>query len=519
MVEATFIPFPESVMVGATVVNGFAILCTLALVSVALRVSWLGIRWFIKKDGEQPQEYVFFNTQLGNYAACLLGAMAFNTGAGIMALPWLIGRGITLGTACTAQAFLNQVGTWAAGFFTVMIAVHTFISLVLKRKQSLLVSRSLMAIGWIMSCMMAALPLLVPHPSGEIYGADGLMCGFRSVYAQYRFFLHILPILVASVLSAVLYSIVFLVLRGTLKIHGGIRLTLDPNSRWSRNVEDDTYNRFIARVARSMVWYPVAYVALLVPYSITRLLELSGFLVPFQALVFACACWFMLGVVDAALLYNTFRVLGPAFDARSQAATTRKDLESWGPSAYLEKNQPSNFNGGSRAPITRQKAPRFHMPMPSYSSIESLGSEKGLLSSSSAMSNQKLSYGATAYSQDGRISNPKRSMDKAEALAHSHSPRSSISETYPYPRHVRSPSFAPMPMSADGRVERNQSASSRNTASASGSGSSPFRELRRSLSLASANLYSQATQRLPPRQLALLASRSSPSNSPRASPY
>lgn len=39
----------------------------------------------------------------------------------------------------------------------------------------------------------------------------------------------------------------------------------------------------------------IAYVALLVPYSVLRLLEISGFFVPFQALVFAAVCWFMLG--------------------------------------------------------------------------------------------------------------------------------------------------------------------------------------------------------------------------------
>ena len=65
---------------------------------------------------------------------------------------------------------------------------------------------------------------------------------------------------------------------------------------------------------------------LLVPYSFVRLLDISGFVVSFSAIVFAYMCWFSLGmtfsllficpddwsgVVDVLLLYNTFRILGP----------------------------------------------------------------------------------------------------------------------------------------------------------------------------------------------------------------
>ncbi|KAJ2916631.1 hypothetical protein MD484_g3819, partial [Candolleomyces efflorescens] len=299
-------------MGGAATVNAFAILCTLALLSVALRLIWLAIRSRMAGAEEKPHVYMFFQTQLGNYALCLLLAMTCNTFAGILALPWLIARGITIGTACTTQAVLTQIGTWSSGYFTVTIAIHTFMSLVLKRGQSLLLSRCAMAFGWILAGVIAGLPFFLSKPNGAIYGPDGLMCGIRSAYAQLRFFLHLLPILVASVLSAIFYSVIFLVLRGTIVLQGGIRLSLDPTERW--NGSDDSYNRFLARVARSMVWYPVAYVALLVPYAITRLLQVSGYPVPFQALIFACVCWFMLGVVNVGLLYNTFRVLGPALD-------------------------------------------------------------------------------------------------------------------------------------------------------------------------------------------------------------
>jgi len=120
-------------------------------------------------------------------------------------------------------------------------------------------------------------------------------------------FLHLLPIFIASFLSVILYSLVFLALRGTLKFRGGIKLTLNPEVRWNNREE----NRLLARVARSMLLYPVAYIVLLVPYSFVRLLDISGFDVSLGAIVFAYVCWFSLGVVDVLLLYNTFRILAP----------------------------------------------------------------------------------------------------------------------------------------------------------------------------------------------------------------
>lgn len=61
-------------------------------------------------------------------------------------------------------------------------------------------------------------------------------------------------IFIASILSAVLYSIIFLVLRGTLVIKGGLKLTLDPNERWGGHVGIN-YHHFIASIARSMLWW------------------------------------------------------------------------------------------------------------------------------------------------------------------------------------------------------------------------------------------------------------------------
>jgi hypothetical protein len=90
-----------------------------------------------------------------------------------LSLSHLSGRFV--GTACTTQglsrplqrsrkqkltqasaAVLTQIGTWSSGYFTVIIAIHTFMSLVLKRGQSLLLSRCAMSFGWILAGVIGA---------------------------------------------------------------------------------------------------------------------------------------------------------------------------------------------------------------------------------------------------------------------------------------------------------------------------------------------------------------------------
>lgn len=367
MFNRSFEPFPQSEIAGAIVVNVFAILSTFALVSVAVRVICLNIRQKLSPHSAKPQELVFFNTQLGYYATCLLIGNGFTDIAGLIGLRWLVEKGITKGMLCSAQAFLMQTGTWSTAFFTVSLAVHTFGSLVLRKRQSVLVAALTIAVGWIGSFLLAAAPFIHPqaYRFGPAYGPDDLSCQVRSVYPKTQFFFHLFPIFVTSVLSVILYSVIFLVLRGTLNIQGGIKLTLDPDERWTVGTNAENYHRFVARIARSMLWYPVSYISLLIPYSVVRLLSISGFSVNFGTFLFASICWFMLGVCNVLILYNIFRVLGAGFSSPSQ----RESGLSFGPGGkferltpYWSKEQQSDFT---------EKVAQYRYPAPLHQSPDS----------------------------------------------------------------------------------------------------------------------------------------------------
>ncbi|KAF8072018.1 hypothetical protein FPV67DRAFT_913986 [Lyophyllum atratum] len=371
MSEPRFVPLLKSELGGAVAVNVFALLSTFALVSVACRAIWIGIRQKLSPGSSEPREYIFFNTQLGHYAACLLIANTFVGIAGLIGIRWTAEKGITEGGLCTLQAVVMQIGNWSTAYFTVSIAVHTFNSLVLQRRQSVLVAGITISIGWISAAILAAGPFVDPkqYKFGPAYGAAGLSCGITPVYLKAQFFFHLFPIFVASVFSAILYSLIFLVLRGTLNIRGGIKLTLDPHQRWVSGKVTENYHRFVARIARSMLWYPIAYIALLIPYSVMRLLVISGFSVAFESMIFAYTCWFLLGIVNVLLLYNTFRVLEPAFDTPSQ----RESSLSSGSGGMFVRYEPSQSVEQKRT--LEEKIDRYRYPTPSYRSptIESFG--------------------------------------------------------------------------------------------------------------------------------------------------
>ncbi|EAU85451.2 hypothetical protein CC1G_12975 [Coprinopsis cinerea okayama7 len=223
---------------------------------------------------------------------------------------------------------------------------------------------------------MASVPFILPKPDGDVYGPDGFMCTIRAVYPKAQFMLHVLPILVASILSAIFYSIIYLALRGTLAVKGGVKLSLDPHERWTVAASDN-YQRFIARIASS--------------------------------------------VVNVFLFYNTFRVLEPAFEGTSYA-TSHRDVEK------------SGFYDNSFGPqIEEKKASPFHLPTYVHqrrASTKSNTSSERLLSfhgKSSSQSSLGSSRGSSprGYGRGDILASPQPALQRAEVVAHSH--KSSVS--------------------------------------------------------------------------------------------
>ena len=125
-----------------------------------------------------------------------------------------------------------------------------------------------------MSRASAATPTWILHlPLGPVYGINELSCGISIEHPILSVVLHLLPVsclsltlvcrdsptihqlLLGSVVSVVFYTLLFLILRGTLSIRNGFKLNLNRSHRWSTSsTVTAEYQRFIAAVARSMLW-------------------------------------------------------------------------------------------------------------------------------------------------------------------------------------------------------------------------------------------------------------------------
>lgn len=390
-----FVQVESSMIPGIIVINAFLFISTLALLSVAGRVLYLAIQRLLSSEPlPTPRAFVFFGSQLGYYAACLLLANFINCIAGLLGLPWLLNRGITEGSLCTTQAILMQFGNISTGYFTAAIAVHSFNSLVLRRRQSALMCTIYIAAGWSIAGAISIAPefAISPRP----YGVYWLSCAVKQDQPFLAFLLHLLPIFVASLISALLYSLVFLALRGTLRVKGGVKLQLNPEKRFYQKGEE--YQAFVASLAQTMLWFPVAYVVLLVPYSVTRLLMASQTIlvnIPFPVIVVSYCFWFLLGAVNVFILYKTFRILTPAIDGK---LTSTKDVESFAATKNIQWSMvnPENVNPGPilaekigspetetiGRPILKPLAlSRIHERNFSTGSVESTSSSRGLLAS------------------------------------------------------------------------------------------------------------------------------------------
>ncbi|KAJ8520196.1 hypothetical protein ONZ45_g2995 [Pleurotus djamor] len=269
---------------------------------------------------------------------------------------------------------LMQLGNFSTAYFTIVIAVHTFLTLVLHKRQSLKVCAFTAAFGWVSTAMVVFSPLYFKETDGKLYGPSGFSCGITLKYPKVQIF-------TASVLTAILYALIFLVLRGTLMIKGGLRLNLGPPPSSRGLYTSEGYHCFITAVARSMLWYPFAYIILLIPYSITRMLVLSGFSVDFGGIALAFTLFYLLGFANVVLLYNTFRILGPAFDSQLDA----KDMESFSATTAERKRYTSELAfglNGVQASYTRSFDP---IPVPLYQSYQSQESRYSMYSRTSSL--------------------------------------------------------------------------------------------------------------------------------------
>ncbi|KAH9057825.1 hypothetical protein EDB87DRAFT_973535 [Lactarius vividus] len=313
----------------ATVVFVFALLSTLVLSIVLLGVIWVVSFAAFKRTVSEnlAREVFFFRSQLGQYAFSLLLSKWISSLGGLITIKWVYEGGVTTGPSCAAQGALNELGEFGSSFFVVAMGIHTFNTLVLRNRQPQWVGPVVTTLGWASALAVGTGPLTISsHANGPLYDIGSLMCGFSKSSPIPHMLLFFIPVFLASLLSAIVYSLIFLILRGTLTINGGLRFQLDPERRLRlRNETFEEYQRFVYSVARTMLWLPFTFVLTLFPSSIVQSMDMSGIAVSAGTMALSYVLVYLDGIFDVLILFNVLRALGRV--VKSPNSTVSSDPE------------------------------------------------------------------------------------------------------------------------------------------------------------------------------------------------
>lgn len=162
---------------------------------------------------------------------------------------------------------------------------------------------------------MSAGPLgLATAARGPFFGISGYWCWISDSYGPERIVLDYLMMFLSASFSFLLYSLVFLRLRGNiLLVERGIRFrSVDKSTAWqiySSQSTTDTHHANVVSVAKHMLLYPVAYTILLVPIAACRFAEWTGREVPLGGVIFSDGIFLLSGLVNTTLFVTTRRIL------------------------------------------------------------------------------------------------------------------------------------------------------------------------------------------------------------------
>jgi hypothetical protein len=223
---------------------------------------------------------------------------------------------------CFAQAWLIQIGDVSSGLWVLLIGVHTFVYVVLQKS----IPRRFFIAGvvslWIFCLILTAVGPLIHRQ--DFFVPAGAWCWINSDYELERLYLHYVWIFLAQVGSICIYATIYIVLRNRLaevasqqpsgsskkdeiaEIDNlGVATTTTILTTASIDTFHDSRQR-IAKAARYMVVYPVAYVALTLPLASGRVAAMAGRHVPVIYLTVAGSLIGSCGVIDV-ILYISMR--------------------------------------------------------------------------------------------------------------------------------------------------------------------------------------------------------------------
>jgi len=270
------------------------------------------------------------NTHVIAYFICLLLANALQAIGSIMNVKWVAERVVEAGTFCSVQGGIKQAGNVGMALWSFMIAMHIFNLLFLRWKSTELGKWLTIGIGWFSVAFIVSIgPLAIQKESiGPYFGPSGYWCWITHLYPQEQTYLEYFFEFLSAGISILLYTGILLRVRGNIirvKEQWKLRWVAREES-WQLAISRDVIDTSMLRVARRMVWYPVAYSIMLIPVSLARLISFGGHNVPFWATILADTIFNLQGFANVIIFFFLRRFV-PDTASLPDFSTPRQEVD------------------------------------------------------------------------------------------------------------------------------------------------------------------------------------------------
>ncbi|KAJ2922562.1 hypothetical protein H1R20_g14516, partial [Candolleomyces eurysporus] len=283
----------------------------LSAAAVVTLLSYAFIRWWKRRgrssgvDSDASGSILFLNLMLAD----LLQAIA-----NMPNIRWMREGKVTEGTLCTTQAVIKQIGINGVALSSLFIALHTFSVLILRWKVRRHAPEAGVAFIWIFIVLVVGIPNAV-HRNERYYGDTDYWCWITREFQAAQLLTEYVWMWVSAFIMAILYGIMFLVMRGFLIVGNGVR--------WAKRQDrvkldlsggDDEEERAARAMANLLLFYPAVYIICVFPISLARWLRFGGSKPPFQFTLFASALFSFSGLFNVILYFMTRReyAVGPS---------------------------------------------------------------------------------------------------------------------------------------------------------------------------------------------------------------
>lgn len=295
---------------------GSTVLCVIAGISFASVLSLLivmAVSAFRSLKSGASDQLMFVRTHVAAYFVSLLFSDFIQALGSLMSIQWVMEHGITLGVPCTAQGAIKNGGNVGTALWSMVIAIHTFCILFLGfRPRDFALYGTLVGVWSLVGFIVVVGPAVVETSArGPYFGIAGIWCWITDPYQNERLLLEYLWMFSSAFISFVLYVLVFLKLRGNIVVSGWrIRFRRRSSApSWDMQTGKDQIDAQTMGIARQMLWYPIAYIVIILPIAVVRYLEWMGHTMPEPILIFSDAVFLFSGFINTILFCTTRRIL------------------------------------------------------------------------------------------------------------------------------------------------------------------------------------------------------------------